>query len=159
MGGSTTKLHEPNYSNTATNMSGLEDVDASEVTYSSNYDAADECSTFDEMNLKEDLLRGIYAYGFEKPSTIQQRAIIPIVKGEDTIAQAQSGTGKTATFSRCPWLSIMICQRIVRTTSTGLVALVVLAVKVLPSTSSLVMTFARCVTSSLSTTHKSRRCQ
>merc|ERR1711924_508472 len=99
MGGSTTKLHEPNYSNTATNMSGLEDVDASEVTYSSNYDAADECSTFDEMNLKEDLLRGIYAYGFEKPSTIQQRAIIPIVKGEDTIAQAQSGTGKTATFT------------------------------------------------------------
>lgn len=37
--------------------------------------------------------------GFEKPSAIQQRAIAPIIKGRDVIAQAQSGTGKTATFS------------------------------------------------------------
>lgn len=37
--------------------------------------------------------------GFEKPSAIQQRSIKPIVKGRDVIAQAQSGTGKTATFS------------------------------------------------------------
>ena len=51
------------------------------------------------MGLKEDLLRGIYAYGFEKPSAIQQRAIMPCIKGYDVIAQAQSGTGKTATFS------------------------------------------------------------
>eukprot|EP00038_Savillea_parva_P007420 m.170019 g.170019 ORF g.170019 m.170019 type:complete len:399 (-) comp13183_c0_seq1:125-1321(-) len=56
-------------------------------------------STFDEMGLKEDLIRGIYAYGFERPSAIQQRAIMPILKGRDVIAQAQSGTGKTATFS------------------------------------------------------------
>lgn len=49
--------------------------------------------------MKEDLLRGIYAYNFEKPSAIQQRAIIPIIRGRDVIAQAQSGTGKTATFS------------------------------------------------------------
>lgn len=55
--------------------------------------------SFDEMNLREDLLRGIYAYGFEKPSLIQASAIVPIVSGRDTIAQAQSGTGKTATFS------------------------------------------------------------
>ncbi|KAH7966800.1 hypothetical protein HPB49_019619 [Dermacentor silvarum] len=54
---------------------------------------------FDDMNLREELLRGIYAYGFEKPSAIQQRAIIPCIKGMDVIAQAQSGTGKTATFS------------------------------------------------------------
>ena len=54
---------------------------------------------FDDMNLKEELLRGIYAYGFEKPSAIQQRAIVPCIKGLDVIAQAQSGTGKTATFS------------------------------------------------------------
>lgn len=54
---------------------------------------------FDDMNLKEELLRGIYAYGFEKPSAIQQRAIIPCIRGHDVIAQAQSGTGKTATFS------------------------------------------------------------
>ena len=55
--------------------------------------------SFDAMGLKEDLLRGIFAYGFEKPSAIQQRAIIPIVKGRDLIAQSQSGTGKTAVFS------------------------------------------------------------
>lgn len=55
--------------------------------------------TFDSLNLKEDLLRGIYAYGYERPSAIQQRAIDPIVSGRDVIAQAQSGTGKTATFS------------------------------------------------------------
>ncbi|EAT34399.1 AAEL013359-PA [Aedes aegypti] len=54
---------------------------------------------FDDMHLKEQLLRGIYAYGFEKPSAIQQRAIMPCIKGHDVIAQAQSGTGKTATFS------------------------------------------------------------
>ncbi|KAJ3039071.1 translation initiation factor eIF4A [Rhizophlyctis rosea] len=54
---------------------------------------------FDDMNLREELLRGIYAYGFERPSAIQQRAIIPVIKERDVIAQAQSGTGKTATFS------------------------------------------------------------
>jgi ATP-dependent RNA helicase len=37
--------------------------------------------------------------GFERPSAIQQRAIKPMIKGRDVIAQAQSGTGKTATFS------------------------------------------------------------
>ena len=81
--------------------------------------------TFDSLNLNEDLLRGIYAYSnknnpivfsylmfhiifldYEKPSAIQQRAILPITKGRDVIAQAQSGTGKTATFS------IGILQRI-----------------------------------------------
>ena len=36
--------------------------------------------TFDSMGLREDLLRGIYAYGFEKPSAIQQRSIKPIIK-------------------------------------------------------------------------------
>lgn len=56
-------------------------------------------NSFDEMNLKEELLRGIYAYGFERPSAIQARAVLPIVAGHDTIAQAQSGTGKTGTFA------------------------------------------------------------
>jgi ATP-dependent RNA helicase len=54
--------------------------------------------SFDELGLKEDLLRGVYSYGFEKPSAIQQRAILPILKGRDTIVQSQSGTGKTAVF-------------------------------------------------------------
>ena len=56
------------------------------------------CPTFDAMQLKPDLLRGIYAYGFEKPSAIQQRAIRPILRGRDVIAQSQSGTGKTGCF-------------------------------------------------------------
>lgn len=66
------------------------------------------------MGLKGELLRGVYAYGivpyvsesqlilfagFERPSAIQQRAIMPVLKDRDVIAQAQSGTGKTATFS------------------------------------------------------------
>lgn len=55
--------------------------------------------TFDDMELNSGLLRGIYGYGFEKPSSIQQRAIVPCIKGHDVIAQAQSGTGKTATFA------------------------------------------------------------
>lgn len=62
--------------------------------------------SFDNMDLKPDLLRGIYAYGFERPSAIQERAIMPICTGRDVIAQAQSGTGKTATFT------ISILQRI-----------------------------------------------
>jgi len=57
----------------------------------------DECTkTFDAMELKDDLLRGIYAYGFEQPSAIQQRAVKPMLMKRDVIAQAQSG--KTA----CP---------------------------------------------------------
>ena len=55
--------------------------------------------TFDDMDLKEDILRGIYSYGFEVPSSIQQRAIKPLIEGKDMIAQSQSGTGKTATFT------------------------------------------------------------
>jgi len=55
--------------------------------------------SFDDMGLKEEILRGVYAYGFEKPSAIQKRAIVPLSKNKDIIAQAQSGTGKTATFT------------------------------------------------------------
>jgi translation initiation factor 4A len=58
----------------------------------SNWDEV--VDNFDNMNLKEKLLRGIYAYGFEKPSAIQQRAIIPCIRGRDVIAQAQSGKKK-----------------------------------------------------------------
>ena len=54
---------------------------------------------WDEMELPEDVLRGIYSYGYEKPSPIQKRAICPMLSERDMIAQAQSGTGKTATFS------------------------------------------------------------
>ena len=61
-------------------------------------------SSFDAMGLKEQLLRGIYQYGFEKPSAIQQRAILPIITGRDVIAQAQSGTGKTSL------IAVTLCQ-------------------------------------------------
>ena len=61
-------------------------------------------STFDGMGIREDLLRGLYSYGFEKPSAIQQRAIVPITSGRDVIAQAQSGTGKTS------MISLALCQ-------------------------------------------------
>lgn len=57
--------------------------------FQSNYDEV--VDSFDDMSLREELLRGIYAYGFERPSAIQQRAILPCVKGQDVIAQAQSG--------------------------------------------------------------------
>jgi len=56
-------------------------------------------SNFEDLDLKETLLRGIYVSGYEKPSIIQQKAILPVLHTHDVIAQAQSGTGKTATFS------------------------------------------------------------
>ena len=55
--------------------------------------------SFEDMEISEQILRGIFAYGYEKPSYIQQKAIMPFIKGNDIIAQAQSGTGKTATFT------------------------------------------------------------
>ncbi|CAE6413761.1 unnamed protein product [Rhizoctonia solani] len=73
----------------------LQDVNANEIE--SNWDQV--VDNFDNMDLRAELLRGVYAYGFERPSAIQQRAIVPVIKGHDVIAQAQSGTGKTATFS------------------------------------------------------------
>ena len=77
--------------------SDMKDEAAGDGVISSNWTKIAE--TFDDMGLSEDLLRGIYAYGFEKPSAIQQRAILPLLAGKDTIAQAQSGTGKTAAFT------------------------------------------------------------
>jgi translation initiation factor 4A len=56
-------------------------------------------NSWEDFGLKEELLRGIYSYGFENPSEIQKKAIYPIIQGKDTIAQAQSGSGKTGTFS------------------------------------------------------------
>ena len=55
--------------------------------------------SFDELDIKENILRGVYSYGFEKPSIIQHKAIPVLMSGKDVIAQAQSGTGKTGAFS------------------------------------------------------------
>jgi len=68
-----------------------------DVQFTTNWNKT--VDSFDDMGLKEDLLRGIYGHGFEKPSAIQQRGILPIIQQRDTIAQAQSGTGKTGTFA------------------------------------------------------------
>lgn len=55
--------------------------------------------TWDDLDMPESLLRGIYGYGFDEPSPIQKKAILPFQQGHDLLAQAQSGTGKTGTFS------------------------------------------------------------
>lgn len=73
--------------------------------------------SFDELDIPEALLRGIYSCGYEKPSSIQQIGIQPILSGKDVIAQAQSGTGKTATFcigglSRIDY-SVQACQLLI----------------------------------------------
>jgi translation initiation factor 4A len=57
----------------------------------------------ENLNLKKNLLRGIYSFGFENPSEIQKKAIYPFIKKhgnkrKDIVAQAQSGTGKTGAF-------------------------------------------------------------
>lgn len=55
--------------------------------------------TWDDLEISSELLRGIYAYGFDNPSEIQKKSIAPILAGRDVIAQAQSGMGKTGAFS------------------------------------------------------------
>jgi len=62
-------------------------------------DAVPAITSFDNMGLDEKVLRGIYTHGFEKPTPIQQRAIVPLMKGGDVICQAPSGTGKTGAFA------------------------------------------------------------
>lgn len=55
--------------------------------------------SFDEMGLSDEIIRGVYSYGFETPSKIQQVAIVPMSKNNDILAQSQSGTGKTGAFT------------------------------------------------------------
>lgn len=67
-----------------------------------DYETSEECKVykrFEDMGLKDALIRGIYGFGFERPSAVQQRAIVPILKGRDVIVQSQSGTGKTCVFA------------------------------------------------------------
>ncbi|WP_411024971.1 DEAD/DEAH box helicase, partial [Salmonella sp. s54836] len=101
----TSLTHKPISNGTPANYVASKVVDT-EAGLEGNWNKLDVAEMFDNMNLKDDLLRGIYSYGFEKPSAIQQRGIIPCIKGTDIIAQAQSGTGKTATFA------ISILQRL-----------------------------------------------
>ena len=74
---------------------GITEIDSGLIE--TNYDNV--VYKFDDLNLKPNIVRGIFGYGYETPSAIQQRAILPITEGRDVLAQAQSGTGKTATFT------------------------------------------------------------
>jgi len=69
-----------------------------EFTQNENYEVKT-YQKWDDFNLKEDILRGIFSIGFEEPSQIQKTAIMPVIEKRDVIAQAPSGTGKTGTFS------------------------------------------------------------
>ncbi|KAI6186785.1 RNA helicase [Aphelenchoides besseyi] len=95
---STRRKLKPRMPETSRSRAVNPDEDLKHVEFETS-DGVEIVPTFDAMGLNKDLLRGIYSYGFEKPSAIQQRAIKQIMKGNDLIAQAQSGTGKTATFS------------------------------------------------------------
>ena len=70
----------------------------SELNITCNQDIK-EYELFDNMDLKINLLKGIFSHGFEKPSPVQKKAIVPIVKGTECIVHAQSGVGKTGVFS------------------------------------------------------------
>lgn len=71
-------------------------MDLNNVDIVTNY--TDKCTNFDDLNINDNLKRGIYSYGWEKPSKIQEVGIKPVIEGKDCIIQAQSGTGKTGTF-------------------------------------------------------------
>ncbi len=64
-----------------------------------NNNCYNDIKSWDDLDLNPDILRGIYGYGFENPSPIQCKSIKPIIERKDIIAQAQSGTGKTAAFT------------------------------------------------------------
>ena len=80
-------------------MTDNTNIDEQSNTTENQIDEVVAYESFEDLGLKENLLRGIYSCGYEKPSVIQQKAIKPFIDGGDLIAQAQSGTGKTATFS------------------------------------------------------------
>ncbi|XP_059313122.1 ATP-dependent RNA helicase eIF4A-like [Lycium ferocissimum] len=91
MAGSGSKFDARQFDAKMTELIGTEKEE-----FVTSYDEVDE--SFDAMGSPKDLLRGIYAYGFGKPYAIQQRGSVPFTKGLDVIQQAQSGTGKMATF-------------------------------------------------------------
>lgn len=74
-------------------MSCIENTDKEKVCEKTEIDS------WEELNVRQELLRGIYAYGFEIPSPIQRKAILHLINKKDIIAQAQSGTGKTGCFT------------------------------------------------------------
>jgi translation initiation factor 4A len=75
----------------------MDPLDTIKETIDENKDTM-EFTNWDDLDINDKLLRGIYAYGYEKPSSIQSKTCRPIMTGRDVIAQSQSGTGKTASF-------------------------------------------------------------
>ncbi len=73
--------------------------DPSESKWDTDSPKTKTLTKFDDLKLSDPLLRGVYAYGFEHPSEIQEKGIPHIISGKDIIFQAPSGRGKTATFS------------------------------------------------------------
>lgn len=76
-------------------------IDESKMELINNYlvsEKIDCYDSFDNLGIHEDILRGIYSYGFTQPSPIQKLAIKPFIDERDLIIQSHSGTGKTATF-------------------------------------------------------------
>jgi len=89
-------INEENIYENGGNASGSESDQDKEgkTTYT-----PEEFEKWDDLNLNPNLLRGIYAYGFETPSPIQKKSIKTFIDRKDLIAQAQSGTGKTGAFT------------------------------------------------------------
>ena len=93
-------LNEENTRELVINVEEIEQPTANDTLVNELIDDVDYSFTsWDNLEISSELLRGIYSYGFEQPSPIQMKAIKPIMMTKDIIAQAQSGTGKTATFS------------------------------------------------------------
>jgi len=86
----------------------------SNPNFEANWDTRIE--NFDDMGLENNLLHGVYNYGFKRPSEIQSLAIKPIIDGRDVIAQAQSGTGKTGAFS----IGVLNCINVQENTTQAL---------------------------------------
>lgn len=70
-------------------------------------------ATFEDMGLKEDLLTGMYTFGYKNPTAIQKRFILPFIQGKDVVAQAASGSGKTSAICIC---LLQACSPAERTT-------------------------------------------
>lgn len=78
------------------NLAGIPVLTLCAGQIESNYDEVTD--SFDNMNLKPELLRGVYAYGFERPSAIQQRAIMPVIKGKFASSHTTPSNTVTTTW-------------------------------------------------------------
>lgn len=86
--------HNKNTNNTQVNNEKVIENKVLNETVSQTFETWEDV---DELNME--LMRGIYSMGFVTPSDIQKKSIIPVMKGKDILAQAQSGTGKTGAFT------------------------------------------------------------